>query len=397
MPKRLLVPILALLAVCSYTLSAAQDSEIQQLKEMIKAQNAKIANLERAQAANQTTGRVDKAIAGKCYLSPDKPDIDGVGLSFTGEFLYWTVQRSKDVVAQWNDLTTPPPFPNVADTETGSFGWNPGFRLGLNYQLPHDGWDLGVNYTYFHTGEETDHYVDADLTDGMFLATPYNGTMSSFFWGPPIGAQPVDEVISTREFDYDCVNVELGRNTAISESLSIRFFGGPSIVWTDMETQINYYGNTFQPFDGVTYGLEHKNTAESTMYGIRLGGDAEMKLGYGFSLLGKAAGALYAADTKYNTFEAIDGIVAADGIVNAGEVWANTTIDDYRIVPAVEVEAGVEWEKKLLGNLNFRVFAGYQFRNYFGLYERRTTNWDATEVNSDIGMHGLVFRVKLDF
>jgi hypothetical protein len=44
MQKRLWIPLLALLAVCSFTLRA-EDSEIKQLREMIKAQNAKIEKL----------------------------------------------------------------------------------------------------------------------------------------------------------------------------------------------------------------------------------------------------------------------------------------------------------------------------------------------------------------
>jgi hypothetical protein len=292
-------------------------------------------------------------------------------------------------VGQWIEAPAIVGF-QTKDTVQGSFGWDPGFRVGLNYQLPHDGWDIGVNYTYFRCdGDDT--YVDADPTDTTWLTPPYSGTWGATFGG----AFFCDEIRTDREFSYDQINMELGRNTAISETLSLRLFGGFSAVWTDMETNVNYYGPVFGPNDGVNAGFDHKNTAESTMYGIRLGGEAEMKIGYGFSLMGKAAGALYAADTKYRTREAWDA--NGDGVLQSIEMWADTSMDDYRIVPAIEVEAGMAWEKKLLDNLNFRLFAGYQFRNYFGLYERRTTNYDATEVDSDIGMHGLVFRVGLDF
>jgi hypothetical protein len=370
---------------------AADDERFKELEKRLNAVEKQNADLKSAQKQQQIDGSVGRAIAkvgGGAVLAADRPDIKGVGLSFTGEYLYWNVQRSKDVIAQWSDQNGLPPFGATGNTEQGSFDWGSGFRLGLNYQLPYDGWDVGAAYTYFRTDGKRS-IVDADTADAIFLQVPAIGPGNTFFPGW------ADRVTSSRKFSYDKFDLELGRNSKLTDSLSLRLHAGPSFSWIDMDTDVNYYGINFPGWNGTTYGFHHNNTVEASLYGLRIGADGEMKLKHGLSLVAKASGALYAAETKYRTREAYD--LDGDGAVDTNEHWADTKMDDHRIIPAVDFEAGVAWEKKINDNLNFKVYAGYQFTNYFGLYERRALGADATEVNSDIGMHGMVLRVHLDF
>ena len=217
--------VVALLTVCCFALRAAQDDEIKQLKEMIKqqsemikaqnakidSQNAKIEKLEKAQGAAATTASVDKAVAsrGAAYLAPDKPEIKGTGLGFTGEFLYLKAQMGGNTVAYQGTYDTA--VPTNGEAKNVNTDWAAGFRLGLDYRLPYDGWTLAADYTYYR--------AEGDLTaygnDVAPLWVAYNQAFQIFDY---------DDIAvrSKAEFSYDRFNLELGRNSKLSETLSVR-------------------------------------------------------------------------------------------------------------------------------------------------------------------------------
>lgn len=397
MVKRFGLPLLALLAVCSFALNAA-DSEIEQLKQMIKAQNAKIENLERAQGASRASASVDKAVGSRanCYLAPDRPDICGVGLSFKGEYLYWKSNATQNTYAYLGDLDAGSGFANLGHAQDVDTGWSHGFRLGLEYRLPYDGWNIGADYTYYRAdGEDSVTVTPAENAAGTFLY-PANG----YFPLGMTGVGVLGHAKATADLDFDRVNFEIGRNTKISETLSVRFFGGASVIWVDAKTQESFYVQGAL-IDGL--GYHHSASDEATYYGIRAGLDAEMKLCYGFSLLGKAAGSLLTGDLETSTIAGFDADV--DGALVRGETWGDTKNSAYRVVPGLELEAGVAWERKILDGLNLKVFAGYQFSDYIGAMERLdadlpnnfASNNRVVNRQSDLVLHGVVFRIKLDF
>lgn len=390
MVKRFGMPLLALLAVCSFAINAA-DSEIEKLKDMIKAQNAKIDKLEKAQGSSAATSSVDKAVASKgaAFLAPDRPDIKGVGLSFTGEYLYWKSDATQSTYAYLGGDPLAGGA-NLGKAQNINTDWSSGFRLGLDYKLPYDGWNIGADYTYYRADGEDSVSVDpASMPDVMLYPANFFG-----MGGPDYG-----HAVATADLSFDRVNVEIGRNTKLSESLSVRFFGGASVLWFDSETKESYYV-VGAPLVGL--GSHHRAEAEATYFGIRAGLDAEMKLKHGFSFLGKAAGSILTGELETSQLYGVDG--DANGVLARDEIQGNTKNSSSRLVPGMELEAGVAWEKKLLDNLNMKVFLGYQFSDYIGAVERLDADvfgaGGSTRVvnrESNLMLHGLVFRLKFDF
>jgi len=397
MLKRLGLPLLAVLAVCSFALNAA-DTEIEQLKQMIRAQNAKIEKLERAQGSSQASAAVDKAVGSRhpCYLAPDRPDV-GVGLSFKGEYLYWKSNASQNTYAYLGDVDG---FANLGHARDVDTGWSHGFRLGLDYRLPYDGWNIGADYTYYRAdGESSVTVTPAENAAGTYLY-PANGFNATGLEGPAGADIVLGHAKATADLDFDRVNFEIGRNTKISETLSVRFFGGGSVIWVDAKTQESFYAQGVA-IDGL--GYHHSASDKATYYGIRAGLDAEMKLKYGFSLLGKAAGSMLVGDLETSAIAGFD--LNVDGVLTRDETYGDTKNSAYRVVPGLELEAGVAWERKILDGLNLKVFAGYQFSDYIGAMERLdadlpnnfAANNRVVNRESDLVLHGVVFRVKLDF
>jgi len=136
-----------------------------------------------------------------------------------------------------------------------------------------------------------------------------------------------------------------------------------------------------------------------------------LKLKHGFSISGKAAGSLLTGELSLSE----DSGLSTGGPIEPGDIRTSARNSFYHVVPAVELEAGVSWERKLLDKLNLKVFLGYQFSEFFGgsqsldaqpiffaadddlnpLYGARGRT--ALDRPIDIGIHGLVFRIKLDF
>jgi hypothetical protein len=188
----------------------------------------------------------------------------------------------------------------------------------------------------------------------------------------------------------------------VANTLSVRVFGGPSIVWFNDDQKFNYWSQNpglfgTLPFNGVSQGVEVRRKTDDTLYGIRLGADGDFKLGHGVSLWGKAAGSLLTGEQEHNTFRGIDA--NGNGTFAATEIIQDTHTSFHQVVTALEASAGVAWDYKINCNFNLKVSLGYEFQNYFNVIERTDALilLRGNREKSDLGMHGLVFRVKLDF
>lgn len=407
-----------LLGLFGSVVQAAENSDerIKKLEDLVKAQAARLEMLEKKDAAAQARAAdikldatvqraIDKAVAASsgtgakynsAFLAPDEPDVKGHRLFFTGEYTYTKVQKGDTTYAYHNSpngggfIFGPGSFA-AGKAENTELDWSHGYRFGLGYRLPYDGWDLNVTYQHMESDSQTSTAVDSS-TGANFLYTP------DFML-------PCDQALARQDFEYSKVNIEIGRRSKLTKTLSMRVFGGPSLVWLNDQDKFQFWDNTglflglFPAFDGVNRGAEVKRDSDEFLYGIRVGAEGDLKLKYGLGVYGKAAASLLTGNQKQRTFRAIDNLDAPDGSFSAIEVLQDTKSEFHQVVPVVEVGAGVSWTHKINENFNLRVDMGYEFTNYFNVIERT----DALIIlrgnreKSDLGMHGLVFKVKLDF
>lgn len=389
------------------------DERIRKLEELVKnqaemnkAQAARIDSLERKQARSATDQSVDKALArsnaSTAVLAPDLPDVKGTGLYFVGEFLYWTPQQGDITYARTGPRVFTPPFTALANSghaENVKFGWEPAFRLGLGYKLPYAGWDLKADYTHF-SAKATDSVVDPDTSataaGNAFVIGPALG--SAYLIGNSGGVfnQTAERARGTTEVRFDNVDFEIGSRFRVTEAISTRLFFGPRITWLDNSFSAQYHGVDF-----ATTGLGGyaKSKSEFLGYGLRAGVDADWKLKNGFSLFGGAAGSLLTGEFELKRLEIQDD---GDGVVANSEIVQNAREKIRRLVPVVQLAAGVNYDRKLLDNLHMRVSLGYEFTNFFNVVNRQHFADDynphrVDEIDGNLGFHGLVFRLKFDF
>lgn len=144
----------------------------------------------------------------------------------TLEGLYWNSHQDGTEFAIDNSVFVPGgaiTFPeieqlnNLIDAEylTPKAKWDFGFKAGLAYNSTHDGWDLGVTWTWYR-GSAYSH-VEAEVDDNHTLVPLWSAsqiTNTNIVW-----ARDIEAHWSKR---LNLADVELGREFWVSKYLSLR-------------------------------------------------------------------------------------------------------------------------------------------------------------------------------
>jgi len=138
------------------------------------------------------------------------------------DLLVWSAQESG--TENWAQIYGP----NSADVLDLSFGWDVGFRIGIDYGMSHDQWDSQLVYTWFRTkGNEHANANPGEIVASSFLGNFYignaNGAADS---GGTYQKASIQWTILFNMFDWD-----LGRNYWVSSALSLRPFVGVKGGW----------------------------------------------------------------------------------------------------------------------------------------------------------------------
>jgi hypothetical protein len=296
--------------------------------------------------------------------APAGAEADGwlSGLTFDGEYWYIKPHSQAMDYAILNSGSA-----NVPDGSVVNRDWDfrSAFRAGLGYRLPGQQWGVGFYYTYLH-----------DATSGS-VAAPDGGTLFATLTHPGTVSQ-VQSASADTSLNYNVFDVEVGRWLPVNNALAVRAFAGGRFARIDQNFTAAYNGGDANQ-DLVSRRL-HFNGG-----GFRAGADAAWNLGWGFSLFGRASGALVAGD--FNSF-----LVETN---NAGATTLTNITDHFeKVVPVAEMTLGAGWQYH-----NLRLTAGYMFINWFGLVNAPTFVDDAHQgkfvrSTSDLSLEGLVLRAE---
>jgi hypothetical protein len=125
-----------------------------------------------------------------------------------------------------------------------NFDW--GFRAGLGFVLPHDGWDLYFNYTYFFADSHAKTDKAHDTANALY---PH--------WTDPL-TQSFGENVNTINADWglhlNLIDGTIGRKFATSKWLALRPFAGVRGLWIHEKYKLEHSGGNFAPNDITAYG-----------------------------------------------------------------------------------------------------------------------------------------------
>ncbi|MCB1107873.1 MAG: hypothetical protein KDK76_07245, partial [Chlamydiia bacterium] len=161
----------------------------------------------------------------------------GANAFLTADFIYWKATQAGLEYGMSNVLIgTGSTITSRGSTRTPDFGWDPGFKVGLGINLPYDGWDTYVQYTWL---QSNGNHSRMRNSDGNIIPKPWAGS-------PDGGASRIGDITEARtrwDFHFHVLDLELGRSYYLSRFLTLRPFAGLKWTWQSQDWVNRYNGN----------------------------------------------------------------------------------------------------------------------------------------------------------
>jgi hypothetical protein len=330
---------------------------------------------------------------------------DGIGLFLKGDVLFW--QASEQNLGYGIENSDGTIYLNDGKTLIPHFDWNWGFKVGIGYNIPFDGWDLFFQWTRFYTHNGR-HGISPEANSIIFptfvnaalptvLRQSQPGPIQSGFLGAS----------SYWNLKLNLIDGELGREFIVKKWLTLRPFAGLRNAWIRQHFRVNYHNGTIfsgklsGPFTGQTISVRMKNNFWGL--GLRGGINTQWGFGEGFSAFGDLAAAILVGNFRTSQLETNptnsslgtrlnfdEEFAAARGVIDmALGIRYACLVTENRY--SLQLQLG--WEEHLFFNQNqlmkFPTPSSFSFgHNYSGL---------SIVDHGDLDTHGITFSARFDF
>jgi len=252
---------------------------------------------------------------------------------------------------------------NLVDAEYKNphFKWDFGFKVGIGYCTTCDGWDFGVEWTWYR-GKANSH-IESESSDNTTLLPLYSAFASVA--GGPLYASDID---AHWELKLNLIDIELGRNFWTSKYLSIRPFIGLRIAYLDQDYKIENKGGSFGSFGeptGLTQDAVNNEVCIENDYhgvGVRGGLDSTWNFGCGWALYGNLA-----ASIVYGKFDIDSEETNRLAISPHTKTKVADWEDNFRASRAMlDLALGVQWAGMFCDcQYGFRIALGWEHHMFF--------------------------------
>ena len=273
----------------------------------------------------------------------------------TGEWLYWRLRQEGM---------------EFAPSKRVRFDFDSGFRAGLGVHLPHDGWDLYVNYTRYTT--EAEEGAHGSFFPLMLYAATNNVLEAHIEWN----------------FKFQTADLEIGRVFYIGKTLILRPFFGVKGAWIDQNSHLRYAGGIIPAGQHDRIHLQNDFRGGGPLLGVQTRWD----LGVGISFFGNGAAALVIGEFNNHQRQ-----IQAGGFV---PINLNTNI--RLMTSTLQLVTGLGWDRNLCNDrCHVGISAGFeaQMWNSQNQIEQFTTPAQPYYVRNqgDLSLYGLTLRARVDF
>lgn len=290
-----------------------------------------------------------------CYgvNPPARPLVEcGQNLFVQASALYWqATQSGLNYALNWTNGH------NVSITDfnnSGSgrfkhpdFDWDWGFKLAAGYDTPHDGWDLFLQWTWFHpkkmhSSTNVQEFTNADTTpSGVVYPLLLPSGIGNL--GPGFGAS------MNWKLRLDLLDLELGREFFVSNWLTLRPHAGLRSAWLHQRSHVEYSGLTALVGSGLIVVLPQQiPTTEASLknnfwgMGPRIGLDGQWGLGCNWSLYSDLAASLLLG--HFSIFEIESPVLDSSGTILTGS--STSFSERFRATRAAfDLDLGVRYEQ----------------------------------------------------
>lgn len=259
-------------------------------------------------------------------------------------------------------------------TKHPEFEWNWGFKLGVGYDLTHDGWDLRARYTRIHNAANKEISVPNGEALFFLLTNAATGVVS----------QNATSARDHWNVHLNIVDLEVGREYYISKRLAMRPFMGLETAWIIQHEKNKFQGGTAAPLAGSAF-----RTFERHKYwglGLRVGIDGNWHLGQGWSIFSNTAlNVLYGFFDIHNT--------SRTELANGTTTGTQSSNDGYHVSKTItEVVTGLSWDRMLAEDrCHLGIRAGWEHHLFLN------QNQEARISKGDLTIQGYTLRVRVDF
>jgi hypothetical protein len=259
------------------------------------------------------------------------------------------------------------------------FDWDWGFRIGLDYSMPHDGWDLFAEWTHFTT------------TANDSTTPPLGGTLFPVWQSPESTTFISEELTQASErwrLRLNVIDLELGREFFVSKWLTLRPHMGLRNAWVRQRYHVDYTAAAVVTQDHI------KMRNRFWGIGLRGGMDSQWGLGCGWSLYGNLAIALLRGNFRVDQTEVVEPSDLSTPIFKDRLQLTRATTD---------LEFGIRWDQVFMCEA-FRMMlqVGWEHHMFFGQNQLKnfmddTFNGKFSQMNGDLAVHGWSAELRFDF
>lgn len=293
------------------------------------------------------------------------PD-NGVGFAFFISPLYWRSAEEGLEYAIVGPFSTAPFNNNSigAETHEPDFGWDWGVRVGLNYNLPIDSWDLYSDWTHFRTTASDHVFVSGNPDPSIVANTNSAGQYVSPFWVAKLFDNPGfhNDGKAKWEMRLDMIDLLMGRQYMVSESFFLKPFIGLRNGWIYQKYNVSFFEYGFPTIPDELNRIT-KVRMRNNYWGIgaKLGMNSDWVLGEGFSIFGNLALSIldgffkltYKLDDVTLNQQAYTTLIFPPNIeATVIELPQKGTYSNknhiHRNVAIAELSLGLKWEKQLM-------------------------------------------------
>ena len=179
------------------------------------------------------------------------------------------------------------------------FKWDWGFRLGVGANLPHDAWDVYLNWTRFRTHHSRHIFAGANQLLTPIFVNNENGTLTPLSNPASLSQFALTNAKSKWQLRFNEIDLEVGREFFASKWLVLKPHAGLATAWIRQKDKIGYR-NWLNPGGAGTFVSNAFVNMKNNFWGIGLRGglDTQWGLTCGFSLF-----ADFAASFLYGYFD----------------------------------------------------------------------------------------------
>ncbi|MCI5051522.1 MAG: Lpg1974 family pore-forming outer membrane protein [Simkaniaceae bacterium] len=307
-----------------------------------------------------------------CYYPISNP----VQVKIGGDLLVWTAREDGlDYAVSGFDSSGVTTAKKEGRTHGPGFRWDLGFKAYLDVNVPHDGWDVKLEYTWF---------LNKDMETNIDSATLGLPIYSTWIYDPDDTIQYADKVGGDWRLYFQDMNIELGRCSYISPLITLRPYIGLKGSWQVQTNNAQYHdilGN-----DVITNSLVMKEN----FWGIgpRGGADLNFDLVWNWKIITN-----FATSLLYSRFSTD---MSARMPSEPGDPIEAKIEDHIRtITPVFEFQGGFQWGT-LTYEESFGLIIQLMFETQSWLNMNRFYNGFGTR-NGNLGLYGFTMKIAFNF